>query len=426
MQGVGENYLSAFALLLHAAPVQIGLLSALPQLVGTWSQLASVKALNRLQQRKGLIVGGASLQAALWLPLVALPLLFPEHGPWLLILCAVAYFASGHFAVPAWNSLIADLVHPERRGAYFARRSTIMAVSNFLALCAAGVVLHWAESKGGLWAGFLAVFLTAGAARAFSSYCLARIDETAVPPTREADLRFIPFLLQDRQRNFRRFLLFSGLMHVCVLISGPYFVVYMLRDLHFTYLEYTFWLAAGVLGQFLSLRPWGHFGDRFGNKRVLLVTGLLVPFLPMAYLLSTALAAVVTINFFGGVVWAGFGLALQNYVLDTVRPEDRAKGVAVWNTVNAAGWFGGAMFGGWLAVVLPSDLAWAGLSFPLASNLQLVFCISGLLRLAVSVSLLGTFAETRKLEPASRREMVAHLPLVKPLVDVLGGRDSWQ
>jgi len=48
MQGAGETYVSAFALLLHATPFQIGLLSAVPPVVGTWSQLLSVKLLDRL------------------------------------------------------------------------------------------------------------------------------------------------------------------------------------------------------------------------------------------------------------------------------------------------------------------------------------------------------------------------------------------
>src|SRR5881396_2929194 len=79
MQGSGENYLSAFALLLHASALQIGILSALPQLVGTWAQLLSVKALNRFQHRKTLILTGAAGQAASWLPLLPLPILFPEQ-----------------------------------------------------------------------------------------------------------------------------------------------------------------------------------------------------------------------------------------------------------------------------------------------------------------------------------------------------------
>src|SRR6266511_2181816 len=79
MQGGGENYLSAFALLLHATALQIGLLSALPQLVGTFAQLLSVKLMNRFQHRKTLILVGAFGQTMLWFPLLALPLLFPDQ-----------------------------------------------------------------------------------------------------------------------------------------------------------------------------------------------------------------------------------------------------------------------------------------------------------------------------------------------------------
>lgn len=57
-QGGGENYFSAFALLLHASPFQIGILSALPQLVGIVSQLSSVKLLQYLRKPERLVVFG--------------------------------------------------------------------------------------------------------------------------------------------------------------------------------------------------------------------------------------------------------------------------------------------------------------------------------------------------------------------------------
>ena len=85
MQGGGENYLSAFALLLHATAFQVGLLSALPQLVGTWSQLLSVRVLHRFPHRKALILTGAVGQALCWIPVLLLPLLIPDWGSWLLI-----------------------------------------------------------------------------------------------------------------------------------------------------------------------------------------------------------------------------------------------------------------------------------------------------------------------------------------------------
>lgn len=424
MQGGGENYLSAFALLLHATPFQIGLLSALPQLVGTWAQLLSVKVLNRFQHRKAIVLAGAAGQSALWVPLLLLPVLFPNQGPWLLIACAVAYFAMGHFAIPAWNSLLTDLVDPNSRGTYFARRATVMAVTSFLALCGAGMVLHSAEAWKAPWAGFAVIFLAAAVIRMASTRYLVRIDESAVPATREAEFRLLDFLRHEHSANFKRFLGFSGLMHACVLISGPFFVIYMLRDLRFTYLQYTAWLAAQVLGQFLTLKSWGRLGDRYGNKKVLVATGLLVPFLPMLYLLSANFSFLIGVNFVGGVIWAGLSLGLQNYVFDAVRAEDRAKGIAVWNTVNALGWFTGAMLGGWLASVVPATIALPGFELRLASNLPLVFFISGALRLVVSLSLLRTFREARTVQAISHRKLFAELPFVKPLTDAIAGRES--
>ena len=62
-QGSGEQYLSAFALLLGASPFQLSVLSALPQLIGTGAQLASVKLLRWFPDRKALIRAGTAGQA---------------------------------------------------------------------------------------------------------------------------------------------------------------------------------------------------------------------------------------------------------------------------------------------------------------------------------------------------------------------------
>jgi MFS family permease len=415
MQGGGENYLSAFALLLHAGALQIGILSALPQLVGTFAQLLSVKILHRVRHRKSLILAGAIGQTVLWFPLLGLPLLFPEHGAWLLIACTVLYVAMGHFAIPAWNSLITDFVDADQRGVYFGRRARVMAVTGFAALCGAGVVLHSSEVWREPWMGFAIVFMIAAIARAISTYCLLRIDESAALPRCETEFRLREFLRRHRGSNFQRFLLFSGLMHFCVLIAGPYFLLYMLRDLHFSYAMYAAWMAAGVLGQFLTLKPWGRLGDRFGNKKVLLANGFLVPFLPMLYIFSTNFYFLIAVNLAGGVIWAGLSIGLQNYLFDSVPAEDRAKSVAVWNTVNAIGWCLGALLGGWLATVAPSEIAVAGLTLHLMSNLPVVFFISGVLRLLVSLSLLRSLGESRTVEAISFADLLLELPLVKPL-----------
>ena len=414
-QGSGEQYLSAFALLMQASPFQLSVLSALPQLVGTGAQLASVKLLQLFPDRKALIFAGTVGQAFVWIPIVLLPLLFPQWGAWLVVGGAAAYFACAHFTAPAWNSLIADWIDQHGRGAYFARRAQIVAGFSFFALCGAGWVLSLWQDSTVAWWGFVLIFALAGSARILSALALSPVRDVHPTAHREAQQGFRGFFRQNATKDFRRFLLFSGLMHASVLIAGPFFVLYMLQDLHLSYLGYGGWLATGLLGQLLTLQAWGYFGDRFGNKALLSITGFTVPFLPMLYLLSTNLGVLLAINFLGGVIWAGLALGLQNYVFDSVRPEDRLKATALYSTVNAVGWSVGALLGSWLVANLPSLFEWGGVVLDPVSNLPFVFFLSGVLRLLVSSCLLGTFHEARQLERVPRQQLFWELPLLKPV-----------
>ena len=414
-QGGGEQYLSAFALLLHATPFQLSVLSAIPQLLGTWAQLVSVKVSHWFPSPASQVFWGIIGQSVSWIPILALPLLWPDQGPWLLIAAVALYFIFAHFTSPAWNSLITDLLDPNERGTYFARRSRTVALTSFLALCLAGALLSFFEQQQLLWVGFTVMFLAAGLCRSASALLLLKV--RGLPPHEPSSNPpgFLVFLRTGMSENFRHFLLFSGLMHVAVLVAGPFFVIYLLQDLHLAHWQYGAWLAAGIIGQFLTLPAWGQFGDRFGNKALLTFTGLLVSFLPMLYLFGTAWLFLVTVNFFGGVVWAGLGLGLNNYVFDAVQPRDRGKAVAISSIVNAIGWAMGTVVGSVLIDAIPGRLQAGTLTLEPVSNLPLIFFLSGLLRLIVSATLLRTFHEPRQVEQRAHHRLFWELPLLKPL-----------
>lgn len=192
-------------------------------------------------------------------------------------------------------------------------------------------------------------------------------------------------------------------------------MLYLLHDLHLPYWAYGTWLASAIVGQFITLPGWGRFSDRFGNKALLTCTGFLVSFLPMLYLVSSTWLFLVTLNFFGGVVWAGLSLGLSNYVFDAVRPADRANGVAIFSTVNAIGWAIGTLAGSWLISTVPGSLEIGALNLHPASNLPFIFFISGVLRLAISSALLSTFREPRQVEHQPPARLFWELPLIKPL-----------
>ena len=414
-QGGGEHYLSAFALLFQATPFHLSILSAIPQLLGTWAQLVSVKVSHWFPNRKSQVFWGIIGQSVSWIPILALPLLWPQLGPWLLIAGVAMYFTFTHFTSPAWNSLITDLLQSNERGMYFAKRSRVMAMTSFLALCLGGALLSFFEHRQLLWVGFAVMFLVAGLCRSASALSLMKVTDLPHHEPGDNPTGFRVFLRTGVSKNFRQFLLFSSLMHLAVLIAGPFFVIYMLQDLHLAYWEYGTWLAAGIIGHFVTLPAWGQFGDRFGNKALLTFSGLIVAVLPMLYILSTAWPFLVAVNFFGGVVWAGLGLGLNNYVFDAVQPTDRAKAVAVSSTVNATGWAMGTLIGSWLIGTVPDSLQLGALNLEPASNLPFIFFLSGVLRLIVSAVLLRTFHEPREVEHRAHRRLLWELPLLKPL-----------
>lgn len=414
-QGGGEQYLSAFALLLSATPFQLSILSAIPQLLGTWAQLVSVKIAHWFPSQASQVYWGIIGQSISWVPILVLPLCWPEHGPWLLILGVAIYFTCTHFTSPAWNSLITELLDPNERGAYFAKRSRVVAITSLLGLGSAGALLSIFEKQGLLWIGFTFIFLTAGLCRSASALLLRTVTVFPLRHPSSTPTGFLVFLRTGASDNFRHFLLFSGLMHAAVLIAGPFFVLYLIQDLHLAHWQYGTWIAAGILGQFLTLPGWGQFGDRFGNKALLTFTGLLVAFLPMLYLFGTTWPFLVTVNFFGGVVWAGLGLGLNNYVFDAVHPMDRSKAVAISSIVNATGWAIGTVVGSLLINTIPNRLHMGTFTLEPASNLPFIFFLSGVFRLLVSTTLLRTFHEPREVERHAHRRLLWELPLLKPL-----------
>jgi MFS family permease len=252
-----------------------------------------------------------------------------------------------------------------------------------------------------------------------SAFFLGRMTDVASPRPTIQPAGFIELLTRRSSPDFKRFLCFSGLMHAATLLAGPYFVVYLLHDLHLSYVEYGTWLAGQMVGQFISLKSWGRLGDRCGHATVLTITGYLVPLLPMLYLFNGHVPYLVCVNLLAGVVWSGFSLGLENYIFDAVPAQDKGRAVALANTINAIGWCMGALAGGWLAGWLPAHLSSLGVEWSLGSNLPLLFLLSGCLRLAVSVVFLPRLRELRTDGRCSARRLLSHLPVLQPLHRVL-------
>lgn len=415
MSGGAESYFSAWALHFGAGTSQIGLLASLPALVGSFAQLLGA-GLGRRIGRRATILGGAVLQGLVLLPMGLLPALAPATAVPAILACTALYHAGVNLAAPQWSSLMGDLVPAESRGVYFGLRNRLCSVTSFLSLVASGALLALFQKQGRATAGFLILFAVGLLARAVSTVFLAKMHS---PPGRRAALDWPTrreWATRLKRSPFVRLTALSAATTFAVSVSGPFFVVYMLRDLGFDYLTFMLISATTVLVQFLTLQRWGRLGDRFGNRAVLAATGRAMPLLPALWLVSGHPVYLAFAQLAAGLVWAGWSLSLGNFLYDLVPPERRASRLALHSVAGGVAGFAGATLGGRLGEWLPALSApFAGAASPVLG----LFAVSALLRLLAIPPLLKGIEEVRPSLESHEGSLIFRVVAVRPLAGLV-------
>ncbi len=395
MDGFGNKFVTALAVGLKASNWEISLLSSLPSLASAWAQLLSGKLLDRFKSRKKIIAWFVLFQAFTWLPLGLIPLVWPNTAMVAIILFYTLCTVFGAVIGPIWQSWMGDLVPENVRGDYHGKRNQFVVAAGFAATLAAGFLLNWfpAEQK---FYGFALLFFIAFLARMVSREFVNRQFEPRFEPQPSAYFSLFDFVRRVPKSNFGQFSLFIALLNLSVNLAGPFFIVYWLTELHFSYAQLTIALLLEIIGSFVMFRYWGKLADRFGNTRIMLVTGALVPLIPFFYLLTPFLSStsliVYWVCFFSGVMWAGFNLSAGNFMYDAVSPSKRHHAYAYHNIFVGTGLFVGAIVGGILISTIPP--AW----YVFSNAFLTLFVISGIARYIVYFSFIKRIREVRTVE----------------------------
>jgi MFS family permease len=186
---------------------------------------------------------------------------------------------------------------------------------------------------------------------------------------------------------------------------------------NFTYAQFTLTSLTFIITQFLTMRYWGKLSDRFGSKKILAITGWLVSFVPISWVLSSNFYWILLFTqVFAGFAWGGFSLASGNFIFDAVSPPKRARCVAYYSLFSNVGLFIGANFGGWLSTYLPKELILFGWHIALVSSLLWLFLISSLLRLFITAVFIPHIREVREVEAIPTWELIFQISHIKPLI----------
>src|SRR4029079_15057934 len=142
MAGVTDYYAKPAALFLGATVQQVGLITALPNLLSSLSQFFSVQVIYWVGGRLKLLVRLVLSQATLILCIAMLPLVQATHQAELLVIFLILPAICGGLAGPAWGSLMSDYVPAKKRGQYFGWRNRSVGTGTGARHSGAGCVVN--------------------------------------------------------------------------------------------------------------------------------------------------------------------------------------------------------------------------------------------------------------------------------------------
>ncbi len=413
MDGAGLRYISPYALSLGANNTQIGLLTSLPSLIGNFSQIFSPKLMEK-KSRKEIIRFGVLIQALMWIPLILIALIFilrKQVGSspiYFVIAVYTMIIFFGSIASPAWNSLMKDVITKEN-GKYFGFRNRVLGITALIVMIIASLLLNYFKEKQEVMIGFMILFSLAFIFRIISFKLLSKHYEPKLNLEKGYYFSFKDFIKESYKNNFGRFTLFIALIMFATSVASPFFTVYMLKNLNLNYFYWTLITISSSISTIIFMPIWGKISDKFGNLRVLKVTGALIPFVPFLWFFSVFINSsrpeillyyLFIVEFFSGIVWAGFNLSSLTFIYDAVSKQRLALCVAYYNALSGIGIFLGALLGG-----LISSL---NIHFFNIDVILWIFVLSAILRMVVYLFMINKLKEVRKTEEYKKGDIIKH------------------
>jgi MFS family permease len=350
----GDNivgtYLVVYLLTLGATQGQIGLMSSLSSLSAALMLLPGALLVERMGKRRPLVLlgGGWSRMALLCIALV--PLFLQGN---LLVYFAIGLAVSrdmmGNLSFPAWMSLTADVVPMEGRGRYFASRNFIMAITGMLTVYLIGILITRVAAPTGYQIAIGIAFMV-GMLSVFSFAHLG--DHPRIPgplATPRVKTPGASFFAQAKEifshRDFAQFAAVSALWNFSLNIAGPFFTIHLVKNLHADAAMVGLTAIASSVSSMLLQRRLGRLNDHWGARKLTMISGLLIPLVPLAWVFATAAWQIIPTNLLSGALWGAYSLASFNYLLQITPAELRARYSAIYQIIVTVSLAAGAALG---------------------------------------------------------------------------------
>jgi MFS family permease len=410
---IADNYIVPFALALGADAFQVGIISSSGGFFAPIGQIIGSREME-IHSRKIILFIGIFGQLILMACFMLLAFFYQFQYisleiTWTLLYLYLIYVFCAGLMTPPWFSVMGDVVPENQRGRYFAKRNllnNIVAVSVTLIIA---YLLDWYKAINLILFGFMLIFLIGFIARSLS---FTFFNFHYFPPFEFQSIDHVgmkKFVSELPKSNFGHFTIFVALLIFAQWISAPFFTVYMLVELDFSYTELIFINMSLTLFGLFFFPLFGWLADKKGNVVLLRLGSIIIIFLPLMWLfLDTPTEILLGPQLFGGIGWTAFNLATANIIYDNIPSHKRGEYVALYNFFLGIGIILGGLLGSIIVQFIP-------ISF--MRPILFVFLLSSIARGVVVIIFLPRIKEVRKVEVKAIFN-VKNMPVYKWLYDI--------
>jgi MFS family permease len=320
-----------------------------------------------------------------WLPLIIIPLVFQDISPVVLILLWIISLVPSMMIGPLRDKWLSDLVPSSRLGGYLSIRSIISAGTYITSFFVMGYFLD--HFQRGAFNGFTVIFLASFLVSSISLvlYLIIKMP-VAIGGEAQSDMGFLAFIREAKQNDLGTLIIFSAMIIFTASICGAFFSVYMLKDLHFSYLTFTLVLSVEYISRMVISYFGGRWIDRAGAVKVLHFASFLIPMIPILWVFSSNIGYILVIQIASGFAWATYDLCIQSYLFRASPPSKRLHYIIYQRSIVTLAAATGPLLGAFLL----------NFQFPFFTNPILpIFLISGALRFLVVIAILPRLKDTR-------------------------------
>jgi MFS family permease len=367
-----QNFYNPYVQALGATKEQVANSACVPQLMAGLAPFFAPWALKKFGTRKRFVVTTLFIQAFMYIPLAFTWHLSKEWAVWAAVACFSISSFSGSIHSAAWQDWMGDLVPRRTRGRYFGTRNRIFSCIQFAAAFSGGLLLNHGKAIGALLLMFSVIWGVTAFVRMGSTLMMAiQYDPPHVIPPRDKTLGFIQFLCSLPREQFGKFTSFTVVANLVTSFAIPFYAVYTLRELGFSYSQYTILSVIASITTIIMMPIWGKIIDRHGCIRPMKVCMAALPILTLFWVVSDKFWWIAFIGVGAGASQSGFMLCSFNYAIGILDPKKRVASLAYSQMLGAFAMSAGSFIGGAVVSYVPQIFS---------HQLQSMFLISGILR----------------------------------------------